>query len=200
MTENKGLDLETMLRKRIIPFIKRTKLKNSDEISATLESHDINFIDSKYIKSKVIKDTNRKIIDDVLNDKIVSPENQVEMMSNMANGLRSSLSENGNQRFFKPSEMTNKQWADLLEGIEDRIEIDITGESKDYQGMLATLNTALQMVMNPNFENNEKAKMIVDKILQASGYLSPLELSQVKSSPMPSMMGGQSSGETQITN
>jgi hypothetical protein len=41
MTENKGLALEDMFRTRIIPYIK-TKMDNKDEITATLQSYEIN--------------------------------------------------------------------------------------------------------------------------------------------------------------
>jgi hypothetical protein len=42
MTENKGLDIEKMLRKYVIPFLKK-KLDTKEEIVATLEAHQRNW-------------------------------------------------------------------------------------------------------------------------------------------------------------
>lgn len=202
MTENKGLYLTKWFKERIIPFIKRTKLNNSDEISATLKSNDINWLDSKFLKNYSIEESNKYILDKVMKGEVVSPEEQQMIMQSIQNKGKESLAELGMQRFVKLSEVSNKTWKEQFKDLETDIEVDVTGEAKDYKAIMATLNTALQTIMTPGFEQNERAKLVVDKILDASGYLSPVELSQIKPSPMPSgiavpTMGGQSSGEVQ---
>lgn len=199
MTENKGLYLENWFRGRIIPHIKKTQLKHAKEISATLESYDINWIDSKYIKNYSISESNRKISDKIFNGEQPTPEEQQMMIEEMQTAGKQAMGEQGNQRFLKLSEISDKTWAEQFKDLEYDVDVDVTGESKDYQAMMATFSTALQTVMTPGFEQNERAKMIVDKILDASGHLSPIELSQIKTSPMPSQMGGQSSGEIKDT-
>jgi len=196
MTENKGLYIEKFFRERIIPFIKKTSLKTSKEISGILEAHEIYSIDSKYIKNYSIKESNRIIKDKVLNGEEVTQEEQQSLIASLQQGTQSALSEHGVTRFFKPNEIDDVTWKEQFADMEWELEIDITGEAKDYQSALATLNTALQVVVQPGFEQNPRARMIVDKILETSGYISPIELSQIKSmpSPMPAMQGGQSSG------
>ena len=190
-TENKALHLEDMLREFILPFIKRTKLNNAKEISATLKSYDIDWIDAKYLKNYSIKESNRIIKEKMLKGERVTPTMQKEMMASFQKQAKSALSDLGNQRFFKPSDVTTKTWKKQFENMEWELEIDITGEAKDYQSMLATLNTALQVVMQPGFGENKQAQLVVDKILQATGQLSPLELSSVRSSSSPAGGSGE---------
>lgn len=172
MVENKGLDLEEMLRVHIIPFILKRKLNNSKEIIATLDMYGIDKIEEKFIKNKTREEAKKELYSMLIGEKELSSINE----SDIENNIRSQLQEQGNQRFFKPSKLT---WKDELKGIEYNIDIDITGESKDKQAMYSTLNTALQAVTNPNFESNKKAQFIVDKILTATGHVTPLELSSI---------------------
>lgn len=184
MTENKGMYIENMFREFIIPFIKKG-LDNKEEISAELESYDIDKIDSKYLKNVSIMKSNSNILDSILNKgKMVSPTEQDSMIQDIQSTEKSSLNELGTQRFFKPSEIKNQTWKEQFKDLEWNLEVDVTGESKDYQAILATLNTALQVMMNPAYQNNPEAKMVVSEILRNSGYLSPIQLQQVKPSPI----------------
>jgi hypothetical protein len=97
----------------------------------------------------------------------------------------------GNKRFFKPSEISTKTWKEVLKNIEWEVDVDTTGENKDKQGMLETINSALQAVTNPNFVNNPKAQFLVNKVLTLTGGVSPLELSSIKAQPMPAMAGAE---------
>lgn len=200
MTENKGLYVKRWFKERIIPHIKKTKLNNSDEITATLKSYDINWLDSKYLKNYSIQESNRKILEKVFDKgQMVTPQEQQMMIQEMQMSGKQALGEQGNQRFIKLSDISDKTWKEQFKDLEHDVDVDVTGEAKDYQAIMATLNTALQTVLMPGYDQNETAKLIVNKILDASGYLSPIELSQTKPSPMPSMMGGQSSGEVTTT-
>jgi hypothetical protein len=139
-----------------------------------------------YIKNISTKRANEKITDAVLKGEITTPEQQMEITQQFQNEARESLSSLGNQRFFKPSEISDKTWKDLLKDLEWDVEVDITGESTDTQAMMTTLNTALQVVINPAFAQNPKAQFIVDRILTATGTVSPIELASLpQPSPLP---------------
>src|SRR3990167_9546822 len=69
MAENKGLYLEEMLRKHIIPFLKK-KMDTSEEISEILAENQINQIDTMFVPNKVIKRVNEKIKKAILSGKM----------------------------------------------------------------------------------------------------------------------------------
>lgn len=191
MTENKGLAIEDMLRERILPFLKK-KLDNSDEIAVTLGEYGLSQIESKYIKNQAIKRTNDQTKQTILNGGIANPAD----MQLAEEQVKGELSQHGNQRFFKPSDIDSVTWKEIFKDLETNIEIDVTGEAVDTQATLETLKTVLNVVVNPNFQNNPKAQLIIDKILTRTGQLSPLELSEVPS-PAPSAAppnGGQPVG------
>lgn len=183
MTENKGLDLEKMLRTRIIPYIKRKHLNNADEIAATLEQHDIQRIDSRWLRTESIRRTNKQISDALFTGQPVTQDQQAAMMQNTQLSLQESLTQQGNKRFFKPSEIDETTWREQFKDLEWELEIDITGENKNVVEALSTLNTALQTVMIPGFEQNQKAQAIVGRILEFTGAMSPVEWSQLASPP-----------------
>lgn len=172
MTENKGLALEEMLRIHIIPFIMK-KMNNNKQVTATLDIHGIKQIEKRFIKNQAIINSNKQIIDTVLSGQIAEQPDMAQMQAD----VQGQLNEQGNKRFFAPSDM--KTWKDEFKGLETDIEIHITGEQQDKQAMFSTLNTALVAVTNPNFANNPKAQFIVDKILTATGHISPVELSSI---------------------
>ena len=86
-----------------------------------------------------------------------------------------SLAELGNQRFFKPSDLGDATWKKQFENMEWDVDIDITGEATDTREAMATLNTALQMVVQPGFEQNKRAQAIVGRILELTNAMSPVE-------------------------
>lgn len=191
MTENKGLHLEDMLREKVLPYFKKT-LNNSKEISAILESYDIERIDSKYLKNFSIQKSNDILVEKAINapdGQLPTPEDQAMLQQSIMQQGKEQMNELGNQRFFKPSEIDSETWKEVLKGMEWDLEIDITGENKDYQSIATTLNTALQVVANPNYAQNKQAQMIVGKILSATGQLSPLEMSQFNTTN-PVLPGG----------
>lgn len=176
MGENKDLAIEDMLRLHILPFLKK-KMNNSDEISATLKKYDMDKIDKKYIPYEASKRLASKVISQIINTNtfpLITPQMQQDHVDEVTN----QLAEQGNQRFFKPDEIGNMTWKEMFKDIEFDIEI-VSDESSNTQEVLQTLNTALQVVANPNFANNPKAQFIIDKILQKTGHLSAMELSSI---------------------
>ena len=173
MTENKGLDIEKMMRIFIIPFLKK-KMDTTEEISATLDAQQIKQIDSLYVPNKAIRIRNKSILEDTLSGRIPNPPD----LGLLEQNIQQNINKFGNQRFIKPSDIKNKTWKKVLKDFEWEVEVDVTGESIDKQAVMDTLNTALQVIANPNYASNPDAKMIVGKILEETKVLSPLELSQ----------------------
>lgn len=182
MTENKGLHIEDMFRKYVIPYIKK-KMDTSDEISSTLKDYDLKKIDSKYVKSVATELTNKMLVDMVLNDEKPTPEDQIILNSVVSNGIQATLNEFGNTRYFVPSKVSNKTWKDIVKDLEWDVEVDVTGEPKDLKSVMATLNTALQTVASLGGQPMPPdMKLVFNRILELSGAISPIELQGIPES------------------
>lgn len=176
MTENKGLALERILRKFVIPHLKK-KMDTSEEITALLDEQQIRKLDAMYVPSEAIKMSNKNMIEKILNGYSVSLAEQQEDIAMSEQGIRKGFEMLGSQRFFKPSDITTKTWKTILAAFEWEVDIDITGENKDRNGMLATLTTVMQtLATNPMVLNNPNMKIIFNKILSLTGAISPLEM------------------------
>ena len=185
MVENKGLYIEEMMRKFILPYLKK-KMDTTEEISATLESHQIKQIDSAFVPGEAIKQSNQKIIDDVLSGKITE---QPDIMA-LEGKIQAKLDEKGNQRFIRPSKITTKRWKDIFSHFLWEAEVEVSGEETDKRAMLETLSSVFQTIVNPNFAQvlqTEAGRLVFNKILQLAGAASPIELSQAESQPQQQM-------------
>lgn len=180
MTENKGLHLERMIR-RVVKHLK-TKMNTSEEISATLEAHNITKIDAMYMPVAAVKRFNARAKEAMLDGEEVAPfDPKAEQAS-----IKEEMAPLGNQRFFVPDDVSDKTWKEVLKDLEWDLEIDITGEAHDKQALFTTLNTILQIVANPTYANNPQAQLIVSKALMATGQISPLEIAALPPpQPMP---------------
>jgi hypothetical protein len=190
MTENKGLCLEEMLTTFIIPFLKK-KMDTSDEISATLEQYNLDRIDKEYVPYEATKRLAKTVIDHIITKGEI-PEVDPEMPQVAIDGVKKELDMQGNQRFFKPSDIENKTWKEVFKDLEWELEIDITGEQKDNQSDMATLSTIFQTVAaNPQALEDPRVKMLFNKILMKTGTVSPMELNdgnrQTPPAPAPSV-------------
>lgn len=181
MTENKGLAIERMMRTFILPHIKR-KLKNSDELATTLESHGLKFIDPKFIRYETNKRA-RHAVKDILVRGAFDELPTVDDAS-ISNDIEGELAELGNTRFLKPSEIDGQTWADALKDLEWELEVEVTNENTDKEAMMTTLTTVLQTIAaNPAMLQDPNASLLFNKILEETGKLSPIELSQSKATP-----------------
>lgn len=187
MTENKGLDLEQMIRTYVIPHIK-TKMDTSEEIAATLSLHDINKIDSKYIKNQSVTRSNRDIVRKVLNNETPTPEEQASLQQQHAQNVQGSLADQGANRFFTPSEISTVTWKAQFKDLEWELEVDVTGENTPSKEDMTTLTTVLQTIAsNPRVLTDPNAKLVFNRILSTAGAISPLELTDAAPfTPMPS--------------
>lgn len=192
MLENKGFYLGQIIRNHWMPFAKRTYLNHSKEIAAVLDDHDVEKIDSVYLKNAAIKLTNSHVLhainanlDRIAQGQPVQPIDAGSMLDQNMAGLQQSMALSGNTRYFKPSDLSDATWAEQFKDTDVDIEVDVTGEEFDSKEIIANLNMALQTIMTPGFEQNAAAKAVVGRILETSGTMSPIEYSSLPSSQAP---------------
>lgn len=177
MIENKGLDLEEILKKYVVKHLKKM-IKDKKAILGMLDDAGINEIDSMYIPREAVKRYNKKAVDEIIRTKgegqIPSFNLQMEQQA-----VKQDLSTMGNKRFFVPSEMDDVTWNELFSDFKwDSLRVEITNENKDKQAVLTTLAQVFRDVLQfgPQLEQNENAKMILGNILRETSTISPLQL------------------------
>lgn len=179
MTENKGLAIEEMMRKYVLPYLKK-KMDTTEEIATTLESYDIARIDSLYIKNEAIRRSNKAIIKQVLSGQIANPAD----LPAEENQIKSELAQQGSQRFFAPSDIDSVTWKELFKDLEWDVEVEVTNETTDKEAEMTTLTTVLQTVAsNPQMLENPNAKLLFNKILEKAGSVSAVELQSQPATP-----------------
>ena len=175
MTENKGLHIEDMMRKYVIPYLKK-KMDTSDEIAATLDAQGIAQFDAIYVPNEAIRFKNQKIKEDILSGNLV---NNLDL-ADIENQIRGGLSQQGNQRFIKPSDIPDKTWKEYFKDLEWVVEVEITPEQSNKEVILTTLTTVLQSIAsNPAVLTDPNMKMLFGKILEQTGAVSAIEVSQM---------------------
>lgn len=193
MTENKGLYLEQMLRKFVIPFLKK-QMDTSEEIAAVLEAHNISKIDSMYVPNEAKRRYNEKAVESAIAFMESGDEADLPQPFDATGAqaeVKQELAPLGNQRFFRPDEVGTKTWKEVMKDLEWELEVNITGEAVDKNTILTTLTTALQAVVNPAYANNPQAQLVVSKIMSATGVISPLEIASLPApEPAPLTQGG----------
>lgn len=177
MTENKGLHIEEMMRKYIIPYLK-TQMDTSDEIATTLDSYNITQLDAMYVNAESTRRKNQHVKSFML--KKNGQGGEVAPPFDLAGAqaqIQGELNQTGTQRFLKPSDIPTKTWSEVLTDLEWVTEVEVTNEQSDKEAVLTTLNTVLQTVaQNPNVLTDPNMKMLFNKILEATGSISAIEL------------------------
>ncbi len=182
MTENRGLSIVEMMRVHVIPFLKK-QMDTSKEITATLAAHDISKIDAKHVKNSAIRMSNAAIREKVLNGEEVTKDEQALLTAQYAQETQAGLQEQGNQRFFKPSDLNDATWKEVFKDLEWDVEVDVTNENVDKDAA-STLNTLLQFFQAKQGQPlTPEEKFVVEKILRLTGTVSPVELAAMPTSP-----------------
>lgn len=178
MTENKGLHIEDMMREYIIPHL-MTKMDTADEISAVLEDNEIQYIDSIYVKNAAIKHVNKELKEMVLNGQFPSQEDQTQMLADTQGKIQDQLNNiMGNQRFFKPSDVPDMTWKELLKDFNMEVTVEVTNEQQDKMAVMQTLSSVFQTIAsNPMVLQDPNARMVFGQIMTETGKISPLQLS-----------------------
>jgi len=184
MTENKGLALEKMLRKFVIPFLE-TQLNNGDDIAATLESYDLKKIDSMYAPTEAINRFNERTINQALQNaaelakgNVPSPLQPFNPQQEIGQ-IQSELALGGAVRYFTPDDAKKTNWKQIFKDFEWECEVQITGENDDKQATLSVLQGLLQTAVN----NPALYKLVSDKILEETGVISPIEIATAEPTP-----------------
>ena len=177
MKRTKKRYLEEMMRKFVIPHVNK-KMDTSEEIAATLESQDITKLDSLYVPNEAIRRDNEQIKKTVLSGGIAQ---NLDLKATQAQ-IQDELSQLGNQRFLKPSDISTKTWKEVLKGLEWEVEIDINDKETDDQLVLQSLIDWFKIIANPTVQqymSTPQGKVISSRILEKTNAISPLELSSL---------------------
>lgn len=189
MTENKGFAIEDMMRRFILPNIK-SKMNTSKEIAATLADNDIQKFDSIYIPAEVIRRANIKTANTIFNNEVApNPD-----LGAIEGEIKEELSQLGNQRFIKPSDIDEKTWNDFFDDFVMTAEVEITNEQRDKQTVMQTLSTALQAIArDPSILQDPTKRYIFAKLLETTGVISQIEIANIPTSndkEVPQASGG----------
>lgn len=189
MTENKGLHIEDMMREYVIPFLK-TKMDTKDEVVAILDASGIAEIDAMYVPKEAVRRYNKRFVQDMIAGTVPPPFNQQEAEM----GVQRDLSVRGNRRTFKPDELNEKTWKDVIKDFEMVATVEVTNENTDKQAVLTTLASVLQTVVSagPMLEQNPTAKMLLGQILKETSIISPIQLA-----PLPAPTASPPTGGTE---
>ena len=173
MTENKGLAIEDMMVKYVIPHIQK-QLKNTDEIVAVLDDAGVNEIDSIYVPKEAIKRFNKRSVEQILNGELPDVFDQ----QGEEQAIRQELAPLGNKRFFKPDEIGKKMWSEIMSDFQwDNIKVEVVNENSDKQAVMATLAGVLQtLASNPLLLQDPNARTVFNSILRETGRISPIQL------------------------
>jgi hypothetical protein len=191
MKEHKGLYLEIILSEYVVPFVLK-RLNTKKEITAVLDSSSIEKIDKMYITSEATRRANKKALEEFLKN---AEKGGIEEMQAMlepdvqgeAQGIKTSLEQQGNQRFFKVSDIDDKSWGEYFKDFSTKVIIDITGESTNTVEAVTSLNTTLNTLLGAGLPiSHPNVKIILGEILRQTNGISPLQLSDMEA-PQPQL-------------
>lgn len=197
MIQNKKLAMEEMMRK-VVKFVKK-KMDTSKEIAVLLSDHGIDKIESMYINKKATERLNRRAV-----MAAIDGTEMTDTLDSVKKEVQEELNANGTQRFIKPSEIANVTWKSLVKDLEWEVEYDIPEENSETKEALATINTIITMLANPEtapFFETPRGKFLLNKALQLTGTVSPIELSELQSLPqqtIPAPMAGGVDGNLMV--
>jgi hypothetical protein len=175
MVQNKGLAIEEMMRRFILPYLAK-QMNNNDEIASTLANEDIQKIDAMYIPNEAIRRHNAMNKAAILQGGTPSPYDPRIAQK----AVQDQLAQHGNQRFFAPGDVS---WKELFKDFKARCEVEVTSEDHDKRSLLTSLSTVFTSLVQMGDVVN--ARLVLGKIMEETGVLSPTELSQIQSAPMP---------------
>ncbi len=180
MTENKGLHIVDMFTNFVIPSFKKD-LDTPDELAALLDSAGIHEFDSMYVPNEAIRRNNARIKQQILSGQLAD---QVDPTT-LEPDIKKELNNWGTQRYIRPSDLDGTTWKQALADLEWDLEVEVTDENFDKQSVLTTLTTVLQtLATNPMVLQDPNMKIVFNRILEETGAISSLELSQISPKPV----------------
>jgi hypothetical protein len=112
-----------------------------------------------------------------------TPEEQAQLTQEGEQSMQSQLSELGNQRFFKPSDLDSVTWKESINDFEWEVVIDTPSDQKDVNLVMETLTNVLNTITDPTRAaalNTPMGKMLFNKIISMTGAISPLEIADIQ--------------------
>jgi len=175
MTQNKGLAVEQMLREFIIPFLK-TQLDTTDEVKVILSDYGIDRINTLHINAEVARINNKIVKDTLLKGQPVVGQDLNALQAQ----VKGQMDTQGSDRFISPDDTNDTTWKEVFKDFEWEAECEITGENKDKQTALTTLNTTLQLLLaKQGTPFTPEEKLVFNKILSLTGEVSAAEIDSV---------------------
>jgi hypothetical protein len=183
MVENKGLAIEEMMTRFVLPYIDKT-MDNTDEIIVTLTAEGLKEIDQRYVPAEAVRRHNESFKEAVLNEKEPQPFDPIA--GEMA--VQKDLNMMGNTRPLSPEDVAGKTWKQLFAGFKKRVEVEVTNEMHNKATLLSDLNATMANLVKLGDVQN--ARLVLSKIMQETGSMSPAELQSIQSAPQPLPVGG----------
>lgn len=169
--------IEQIYRKMIIPDLVKI-IKKGKKFIATLSTEELTWVADQVTTNEV----NKRIKEMILGGKMVSKEEQDLMMQT----FKQVFLKKGNKHLF---EIIGKE----LEGIEDRIGLNVAGKQKNLSGISDRILSIIEVAMKtPQFRANLEANGMLNAfndLLEYSG-LSPADFATIVNTqpvPMPQM-------------
>ena len=94
------------------------------------------------------------------------------------------MQDQGSDRFIKPSDVDSVTWKEVFNDFEWVADCNITGENKDKQAALTTLNTTLKLLLAKQGQPfTPQEQLVFNKILSLTGEVSSAELDSIQTPP-----------------
>ena len=168
MRQNKGLYLEEIMRKYVLPHFKK-QLKTTEDIIALLDGEELERFDNLSLPARL----ETELMTRLSQGHIPSGEELMLAVEEQNNAM-------GNVRIIKPSRDKNKTWKDYFSDLDmDAIEIEVTGENRDKQAIVSNLYAIFQQMMTaPQMFSPKDIKKVFDRLLDeiGMGIIGPLQI------------------------
>jgi hypothetical protein len=135
-----------------------------------------------YVPNEAIRRDNEQLKKTILSGEVAQNLDTTQIEGD----IKKELAQLGQQRFIKPSDIKSKTWKQYLGDLEWLVSVDVTGEETDKDAVMTTLTTVLQtLATNPAVLQDPNMKLLFNKILEETGAISTLELSQLPAQSAP---------------
>jgi len=167
----------------VLPFIDKT-MDTTEEVIATLTAEGLKEIDQRYIPAEAVRRHNNMFKDAVLSGQQPQPFDQV----GMEQAVQKDLNMMGNTRALSPEDVAGQTWKQLFAGFKKRVEVEVTNEMHNKATLLSDLNATMANLVKIGDVPN--ARLVLSKIMQETGSMSPAELQSIQTAPQPLPVGG----------
>ncbi len=171
MRQNKGLYLEEIMKKYVLPHFKK-QLKTTEDLIALLDNEELENFDNLSLPARLESELMARLFQ----DHIPSGEELMMAVEEQNNIM-------GNTRIIKPSRDKNKTWKDYFKDFDmDAIQVEITGENRDKQAIVSNLYAIFQQMMTaPQMFSPKDIKKVFDRLLDeiGMGMIGPLQISGI---------------------